>query len=502
MSSQSLTKQASLLMAGRFLSMPFAFLVPIVLARTFSQEEFGYYKQLFLVFNVLLPFIDFGITNSLYYFMPRFPESKNTFVGQTIILTIILCLFAMACFFFFPNEIAQIFTKENKIGQFVTLLGIFIICWHLSNLLEVVLIIEKRAFAAGIVTFLSESVRSIVSIVVVLLGYGLKELLVALVAVALFRCSFMAYYLLSRYDIQWGIQRDSITRQLAYSASFGAAVIISGLVGNVHLYIVSLTSTATEFAIFAVGCFQLPLLLVVVDSIAKTSLVRMAELRNHENALEEIARVISNSCRKLWLIFFPIFVFLFVVADEFIELLFTAQYLPSVNIFRIFIFMIPISAILIQHVLRAFGDTKFILANNGFCLFCSIYLCWLGKSTFGLPGVALGVIFAQINWKLIFLFRCKKILHVKLSKLIPLNTLVKPTFLIVALGILSFLMKPIIPDNNLEALLIIFTFFFLACATIYWIFNFLLPSERKMLISVQNRIINQLKFNRKLNKKF
>jgi len=470
MASSSLTKQAGFLMAGRFLSMPFAFLVPIVLARKFSLEEFGYYKQLFLIFNILLPIIDLGITNSLYYFMPRYPDEKGAFVGQALILTILPCIFSLACCLFIPEKIAQAFTHEIQIGQFISFLGFFAISWHLSNLFEVVLIVEKKAFGAGVVTFLSEAARSLVTIAIVLSGYGLKGLLVALVALGGCRCLFMAYYLLKKYDIDWRIKFVPVKKQLAYAVPFGVAVIVNGFIGNVHQYIVSVTSNAAEFAIFTVGCFQLPLLSVVVDSIAKTSLVRMAELRNHENSLEEIAQVISNSCRKLWLIFFPVFVFLFVIAEEFIEILFTTQYLDSVPIFRVFIFIIPLSAILIQHVPRAFNETNFILINNTASLAISVFLCWAGMLYVGILGVALGFIVANLIWKVTFLFKCKKILKTNISNILPFRELFRSGLIILIGGLIIYFFKNMI-NGSLYVSLVTSSCSFLIYH--YWAYNYL-----------------------------
>lgn len=479
---QSLTRQAGFLMAGRFLAMPLAFLVPIILARKFSIEEFGYYKQLFLIFNVLLPIIDFGIINSLYYFIPRYPEEKNTIIGQTLILTSVLCLITLLCFFLFPGNIAQLFTSEIQIDQYIPLLAIFAISWHLSILLEVVLIVEKRAFGAGVVTFISETARSISSISVVLYGYGIRELLIALVTVGVCRCSIMAYYFFKKYDIDWQIKLSSIKTQLAYSMPFGAAVIVNGLVGNIHQYIVSVTSDTSEFALFAVGCFQLPFLMITVDSIAKTSLVRMAEYRNQEDGFEKIARLISNSCRKLWLLFFPLFVFLFVVAEEFIELLFTEQYLKSIPTFRVFLFIIPLSALLIQHVPRALDETNFILKNNIFVLALSVALCWLGGQAAGIAGVALGFVVAHLGWKIAFFIKCKTILQCRMTDLVPFREMIQSGTVLIIGGGITYIIKVLGTENIFYSLSIAFCFFSIYCCLAFK-YSKVLFIEEKMALS-------------------
>src|SRR5688500_4104774 len=48
-----------------------AFAIPLVLARTFDQAEFGTYKQLFLIYATLFGLAQLGMAESLYYFVPR-----------------------------------------------------------------------------------------------------------------------------------------------------------------------------------------------------------------------------------------------------------------------------------------------------------------------------------------------------------------------------------------------------------------------------------------------
>lgn len=436
MGSPSLTKQAGLLIAGRMLSMPLAFLVPVVLTRKFNVEEFGYYKQLFLIFNVIIPVIDMGITNSLYYFMAKYSEKKNGILLQSIILQIIMCVGFLLCFSIFRDDISRLFTRNETISLYMPLLGLFAISWHLSNILEVVLIIEKRAFAAGVITFTSETARSLSVILVVWLGGGLKALLSALVIVGMIRLMVVAVYLSKKYDLRLELwETKLLKKQLFYAVPFGIAVIINGFVGNIHQYIVSVSASVSDFAVFSIGCFQLPLLGVVVDSVAKTSLVRISELRNEKNSIGKISAIIANACRKLWLLFFPVFVYLFVTAEEFITLLFTTQYVASVPVFRVFIVMIPMSAILVQHVLRAFSETNFILFNNILVLLLSALFCWLGLQLGGIVGIAIGFIVAHLIWKIIFLTRCQNVLSTSLFSLFPIKMLILPTLMAMISGI-------------------------------------------------------------------
>ncbi len=74
-----------LLMAGRTLGSAVSFLVPLVLVRVFDQAEFGTYKLLFLVYVTLYGIAQFGMAESLFYFVP----SGRLEAGRTVLNSVL-----------------------------------------------------------------------------------------------------------------------------------------------------------------------------------------------------------------------------------------------------------------------------------------------------------------------------------------------------------------------------------------------------------------------------
>src|SRR5205814_165869 len=120
---------------------------------------------------------------------------------------------------------------------------------------------------------------------------------------------------------------------------------------------------AATFAVFAVGCLQIPL----VDFAASpTSDVMMVKMQ------ESLAAADRRGAREIWhdatwklaLLFFPLVALAAVDAREIIVLLFTSRYLASVPIFVAWSSMILLSALQVDGVLRVFAQTRFLLALN------------------------------------------------------------------------------------------------------------------------------------------
>jgi O-antigen/teichoic acid export membrane protein len=488
--SDSLTKQATFLMAGRFLAMPLTFLVPIVLVRVFSVEEFGIYKQLFMIFYILLPVIDLGISQSLFYFIPKYQEQRDSILSQTFLLQVPIIVGLSAVFFVFSTEIGALFSTDGEsLGNYIPLLGIFVLLWHLSNIFENLLIVEKKAFQAGAVTFFSETARALVSIAIGLAGGSLTHLLWGLVGTSILRCLVMGWYLKSSMSFSFSLKTDMLRSQIFYSIPFGLAVIVNTFMLFSHQYIVSVAGGPAEFAIYAVGCFSLPVIAIVIDSVAKASLVRMSEAARLDNSAEIISEVIHNSIRKLWILFFPVFVFLFIMAEEFIIILFTESYNDSIPVFRVFILMIPLSALLVQHVPRALSATRFILVNNVIALLLSVALCMSLFHFMGLIGAAAGFIAANLLWRILFLLKCGSLLQVSLMRLLPLKSMTMVTLTVLLIGGAVYLMKQMCFTLYINSFIFSSILYGLLCMILYWFGHILLNDEKKYIKIIVEKYI-------------
>src|SRR5215510_8180117 len=83
-SSDSTFRPALMLMTGRALAFAVTFFVPAVLARVFTQTEFGTYKQYMLITYTLFSFGQFGLAECLFYFLPGNPERAGRYAFNSV----------------------------------------------------------------------------------------------------------------------------------------------------------------------------------------------------------------------------------------------------------------------------------------------------------------------------------------------------------------------------------------------------------------------------------
>src|SRR2546422_2594961 len=103
-----------------------------------------------------------------------------------------------------------------------------------------------------------------------------------------------------------------LRRQLAYALPFGAAFALVIPQQQFHSYLVSATVTSAVFAVYSVGCFQLPIVDMLYSPVSEVLQLGIAE---HDAADENAGslRLFREAVAKLSFVFIPSMVLLAVV---------------------------------------------------------------------------------------------------------------------------------------------------------------------------------------------
>src|SRR2546429_9819030 len=78
------------LVLSRFASAALTFGLPLILVRLLDPHSFGTYKQFFLVAQTLVLVGQLGLTQSLYYFLPRGTAERGSYITHTLGLVALL----------------------------------------------------------------------------------------------------------------------------------------------------------------------------------------------------------------------------------------------------------------------------------------------------------------------------------------------------------------------------------------------------------------------------
>ncbi|ETX08276.1 MAG: hypothetical protein ETSY2_06360 [Candidatus Entotheonella gemina] len=196
--------------------------------------------------------------------------------------------------------------------------------------------------------------------------------------------------------LTWRPSRETLGRQLSYSAPLAVAQAVNRLSYDIDLLIVSSTYAMREFAFYAVGAFELPLVSILRKTSATISMPRLVALYR-EQRVDEVLVLFREVVRKISVIALPCFVFLFMMAEPFIRVLYTAAYLPSVPIFRVYLLLIPLSCAAFNILIQTTGRTRPIMVLSLLYIVLSIPLNFMFIHWLGLIGPAIATVLCKIG---------------------------------------------------------------------------------------------------------
>jgi O-antigen/teichoic acid export membrane protein len=407
-----------LLVAGRAIGLVASFSIGILLARMFSPATFGTYKQFFLVYATLYGLAQLGMAESLYYFVPRHAARTGRYVCNALVTLAGAGVLCLAGLWMARTEIAARLTNP-ELADYMVLLGLFLTFMLMSTVLEIVMVSRKQHFTAALTYAFSDVGRTLLFIVPALLVGSLRAVFIGGVIFAGVRLALMVASLWKEFGREFTLDFALWRHQLAYAVPFAIAVGVEVIQINYHQYIVASRFDAATFAMYAIGCMQIPLVDLIVTSTVNVLMVKMAEEAETTHDPRATMTLWHDTVSRLAFLIFPLAMVLLVTAHGLIVGLFTSTYEASVPIFMVWALSILPSIFAVDAVLRVFAQTRFLLLMNLLRLgLVAVGIGWC-LSVFGLPGAVLITLATTTLVKALGVVRIARLLDIPLREALP-----------------------------------------------------------------------------------
>src|SRR5574340_151974 len=145
--SDSLTARASWLVFAKTVGFIFAVALPLVLVRRLDREQYGLYKQVFLVVSTAGSLLPIGFGMSAYYYLPRERDKQRQTVLNIMAFNILVGVLACLLIVFYPSILTAIF-REPQLAQYAPLVGVFIFTSIVGAFLEIAPIANEEIVLA------------------------------------------------------------------------------------------------------------------------------------------------------------------------------------------------------------------------------------------------------------------------------------------------------------------------------------------------------------------
>jgi O-antigen/teichoic acid export membrane protein len=354
-----LSDKAGFLIVANLIKYAVGFVMPMVLVRMLSQNDYGTYQQMILIATTSAGIMTLGLPTSIFYFYHHVPaERRPTLIVQTSLMLAIAGALATAVIVIFARPIAENLNNPSMTGLlqiYAISIALMIASEHSIN----VLIAQDRYLLAVVLETAETFVRVLVLLAPLAMGFGFAGLIVGIVSFSILRFVVRSAFLVNAPGVRIGGWSKSAfpLEQLAYSLPLAIASLVAVIAGTFNKGMLAANTSPAEYAIFTVGALDIPLDSIFQLSVANVLRASLPPLVRDGN-LEEVVRIIRESVRKLSIIVLPSFIFLFGHAHQFITVLFTSRYEGSVAVFQIYVWIVPLHMLMLSPIPQVFGKTR------------------------------------------------------------------------------------------------------------------------------------------------
>ena len=359
---KSFIERAAWLTGANLLAFALSFLTPLVIVRVFDRGEFGTYKQLFQILTTFMTALYLQVPMSAYYFMPREPNKRLQVAMNIILFYLVVGLLTALVFAAYPTWITYIF-HNPALDQHIPLLGVALTLWLIAANVEILPLALGDVRTASRFIVLAQISKSLIMISAALMFGSLRAVLWGSIIQGAIQCAFMLGYIHFRIGslkvrldqlFDWSLLR----KQLSNSLPYGGGATAQSLQVDLHNYFVSHYFSAASFAVYANGCFQVPLISLLQSSFRDALTPEVARLEASGD-YRAIIQAWLNAMRRLSFVILPACALLFVVRRELVVTLFTEEYADSAQIFAIYLVVLLTQVVLTSSIMRSIADFRY-----------------------------------------------------------------------------------------------------------------------------------------------
>ena len=364
---ESLAFQSAVLTAARILAFAFTFAIPIVLTEAFAvgvddvgaRARFGLYKLAFLIAITGSRLLNVGLTASLYYFVPRDKGEGQPYIVQALLALGAIGVLAAAGMTAFREPIAAALSSPDLV-ELLPILALMVLLMLPGEVVPALPVIDRRPLlGAGIVAG-SNFVRAAALIGAAVLFNSVEAVVWAGTLAAGTNVIALVIYVYFRGQGEPSKPQAQLIRdQFRYALPYAVVVVFEVALASFHQFYVKGHTTDAIFGIYAAGVFQVPVIDLLVMSVAEVVLVRAAAAWER-NDVAEMRRVWHGGIARLATLVVPVWIISEVLAADVVGFVFGPTFIEAAFIFRIFLVALLLYLIIDHAILRATGDTKFL----------------------------------------------------------------------------------------------------------------------------------------------
>jgi O-antigen/teichoic acid export membrane protein len=390
-------------------------LIGILLSKSeLGKTNIGQYETFLLIAGA---FTFFWVNGFIKVMMPMSSEKedkdKPVLIFNIFVLLMGFSLIAAILVYFINQPFAALLLNGNEVPM-PALLSLYILLNSPALLIEYIYLINNRSrniITYGLIIF---GLQVIIVGLPSLFGYGLETIITGLTGVAIIKFIWLLF-VLHRYS-KAKPKPQLLQEFIRYGSPLVLSTLLSSSASYIDGFIITSQFSPDDFAVFQYGARELPLALLLCNSLSMASLSHLAKDKI-DSPLTEFR---SEVYRLHWYLF-PISIVLLLLSHWLFPIVFNPQFEQSATIFNIYLLLVISRLLFPQTLLTAKKINSVIVRASFFELLINVGLSLWFASTMGIKGVAYATFIAYVFEKVYLIFACKKRLNISPVKYIPLK---------------------------------------------------------------------------------
>lgn len=187
---------------------------------------------------------------------------------------------------------------------------------------------------------------------------------------------------------------------------FMFSILLAGSMDYINSYIVEYYFSAIEFAVFRYGAKELPIFLILANSLSNIYSGEIANFNKNNDLALGLEKLKASSTRLMrWL--FPSTILLLLVSKHFFELAYNQDLVQGYKIFNIYLLLIISRMLFPQTVIMGLMKNRifYLVSSNYLILNCILSFWFIG--IWGIEGIAYATVISFMVEKILLVVYCK-----------------------------------------------------------------------------------------------
>ncbi len=448
---QSIREQGAWLLVAKIIGFALSFALPLMVVRFMALDEVGHYREAFQVITNAVIILPLGFSMSVYYFLARETERRGAAILNILIFNFTAGGLACLTLWLYPQLIGNIF-QSGELTRLAPKIGLVIWIWIFSTFLETVAIANQEMRVATAFIIAAQFTKTLMMGAAVVVFSTVDAFIYAAMIQGVIQTFILLNYLRSRFPGFWRqFDLAFFRQQMVYAIPYGLAGILWMAQSDIHNYFAGYKFSSADFAIYAYGCFEVPLIAMLSESVTSVLIPRMNALQLAGNR-DEMVRLTARAMQKLAFFYFPAYVFLLITSQTFIITLFGPKYEASASVFVINLTILPFSILVNDPVVRSYKELgRVLLMTRILVLMSLVAVLYYGLGSFGMTGMISSAVGAILIEKCIAQAIVVRVLGLGWGDLLLLKNVMKTAVVSLSAGAVTYIVYSNLHDTVLDA---------------------------------------------------